>query len=263
MAYVIAQLSDVHIGGPNPGSSERFSQAIDEINAMTHRQISSSSRRPHPPGRAERMVRVPDASRTPGAMERNTWKPRSQDRGFRWPQVGRPWTLHVVLVDSSSTISPPTTRPGLSSSQPAWRNSYGDRIHHPPFETGIWWMDCVGLRGADLFEAVVRRHPQVRHVMSGHVHRPIATNWAGCAVTVCPSTSVAVAGDLDPAHDPAETNEPPMLSLHAYVGDTVVTHVVAVGSAATRSSITATAPDFVTWARGQQAQRPSVFSTAG
>ena len=27
MAYVIAQLSDVHIGGPHPGSGERFSAA--------------------------------------------------------------------------------------------------------------------------------------------------------------------------------------------------------------------------------------------
>ena len=25
-------------------------------------------------------------------------------------------------------------------------------IHQPPFETGIWWMDCVGLKGAELFE---------------------------------------------------------------------------------------------------------------
>jgi 3',5'-cyclic AMP phosphodiesterase CpdA len=32
--YVIAQLSDVHIGGPHVGSGERFSEAIAEINAM-------------------------------------------------------------------------------------------------------------------------------------------------------------------------------------------------------------------------------------
>jgi len=50
-------------------------------------------------------------------------------------------------------------------------------IHHPPFETGIWWMDCVGLNGADLFEHVVRRHRQVIKVLSGHVHRTIQTNW--------------------------------------------------------------------------------------
>ena len=25
-------------------------------------------------------------------------------------------------------------------------------IHQPPFETGIWWMDCVGLKGSETFE---------------------------------------------------------------------------------------------------------------
>lgn len=31
-------------------------------------------------------------------------------------------------------------------------------FHQPRFETGRWWMDCVGLKGADQFEAVARRH---------------------------------------------------------------------------------------------------------
>jgi len=35
MAYVIAQLSDIHIGGPHRRSGERFSEALDEINAVT------------------------------------------------------------------------------------------------------------------------------------------------------------------------------------------------------------------------------------
>src|SRR5262249_46595241 len=38
--------------------------------------------------------------------------------------------------------------------------------HHPPFETGIWWMDCIGLTGARELEAVVRRHSQVRLVVA-------------------------------------------------------------------------------------------------
>ena len=169
--------------------------------------------------------------------------------------------MHVVLVDTSADE--------FTEADAAWLDAelrqHASRptaiaIHHPPFETGIWWMDCVGLRGFELFEAVVRRHPQVRHVMSGHAHRPITTAWAGCLVTVCPSTSVSVAGDLDPGHDPAETAEPPMIALHAYLADTVVSHVVAVGPAAARSSISSTAPDFVSWARDVQTSRRSGFS---
>jgi 3',5'-cyclic AMP phosphodiesterase CpdA len=37
MPYVIAQLSDTHIGGPNAGSGERFSMALSEINQMSSR----------------------------------------------------------------------------------------------------------------------------------------------------------------------------------------------------------------------------------
>ena len=133
-------------------------------------------------------------------------------------------------------------------------------IHHPPFETGIWWVDCVGLKGAELFEGVVRRHDQVLKVLSGHVHRLIQTSWGGCSLWVCPSTSVALAGDLDPAHDPAETAEAPAFSLHAYTGKGIVSHIVPIGPAAERSPIGRTAPEFVQWARRVQADRVSLFT---
>src|SRR6478752_5274648 len=35
MPYVIAQLSDIHIGGLKAGSGDRFSAALDEINRMS------------------------------------------------------------------------------------------------------------------------------------------------------------------------------------------------------------------------------------
>src|SRR6476620_3578051 len=35
MVFVIAQLSDVHVGGPSAGSGDRLSAAVREINGMT------------------------------------------------------------------------------------------------------------------------------------------------------------------------------------------------------------------------------------
>jgi hypothetical protein len=102
-----------------------------------------------------------------------------------------------------------------------------------------------GLCGIERFEAVVRRHAQVRHVMSGPMHRPITKTWAGCLVTVYPSTSAVVAGDLDPRHDPAEIAEPPMIALHTYLETTVISHTIAVGPAASRSSIAVHDPALV------------------
>jgi hypothetical protein len=95
-------------------------------------------------------------------------------------------------------------------------------------------------------------------VLSGHAHRPINTNWGGCTLWVCPSTSVTIAPDLDPAHAPAETSEPPAISLHAYTGRSIVTHLVPVGPAGDRSLIDA--PEFVQWARSVQAERVSDFA---
>lgn len=263
MGVVIAQISDVHIGGPNVAAGERFSEAVEAINAMTRQPelvlVTGDLTQSGTPAQwAEFATRVAPLRAPWDGLRGNHDRPLDEFAGHRSLDLDE---LHVVLVDTSADE--------FTEADAAWLDAelrqHASRptaiaIHHPPFETGIWWMDCVGLRGFELFEAVVRRHPQVRHVMSGHAHRPITTAWAGCLVTVCPSTSVSVAGDLDPGHDPAETAEPPMIALHAYLADTVVSHVVAVGPAAARSSISSTAPDFVSWARDVQTSRRSGFS---
>ena len=98
-------------------------------------------------------------------------------------------------------------------------------LHHPPFETGVWWMDCIGLTGARELEAVVRRHPQVRLVVAGHVHRSVTSAWGTTIVSVAPSTCHQVAMALHPDCPPRMTNEPPMLALHQWTGDAFVSHV--------------------------------------
>ena len=97
-------------------------------------------------------------------------------------------------------------------------------MHHPPFETGIWWMDCIGLTGARDFEAIVRRNPQVRQIVAGHVHRPVATVWGSALVTTAPSTCHQTAVALHEDCPPRITTEPPMLALHQWTGDGFVSH---------------------------------------
>jgi Icc protein len=45
-------------------------------------------------------------------------------------------------------------------------------MHHPPFKTGIAFMDSLGLANADALAAVIERHPQVERIVCGHLHRP-------------------------------------------------------------------------------------------
>ena len=168
--------------------------------------------------------------------------------------------LRLVLLDTSCEVFTEDDERWLDAELAAHPDGpVVVAIHHPPFETGIWWMDCVGLTGSERVERVVRRHPQVIQVLSGHIHRLIQTNWGGCTLWVCPSTAVSVAVDLDPQHDPAESAEPPTFSLHVYTSAGVVSHVVPVGAGAARTLIGASSPDFVARVRAIQATRTTTF----
>ncbi|WP_028312869.1 phosphodiesterase [Derxia gummosa] len=88
-------------------------------------------------------------------------------------------------------------------------------LHHPPFATGIAFMDRLGVReGAAELEAVIARHPQVKRVIAGHVHRAITLGWAGTIGMTAPSTAQQIA--LEPAADAPEAfvMEPPGWLLH-------------------------------------------------
>jgi len=97
-------------------------------------------------------------------------------------------------------------------------------MHHPPFDTGVWWMDCVGLRDRERFQETVRRHPQVRRVISGHVHRAVQTTWGETLVSVAPSTAHQVGLDLLVGEQASLTSEPPMLTLIDWRDDVIVNH---------------------------------------
>ncbi|MEZ5229505.1 MAG: metallophosphoesterase [Acidimicrobiales bacterium] len=263
MVYVIAQVSDAHVGGPNVGSGDRLSLAIDEINRMSRRPdlvllTGDNTHNGTPQEWSEVLDRLGALEVPWEAIAGNHDRPIEALADHRAIDAG---PLRLVLLDAGSNVFTENDASWLD----AELSAHTDQptvvaIHAPPFETGIWWMDCVGLGGADRFETVVRRHPQVLQVLSGHVHRLIQTNWGGCSLWVCPSTAISVAIDLDPNHDPAETAEAPTFSLHAYTDRGVVSHLVPVGVAAQRSLIVDNAPDFVQWARTAQQDRASLFT---
>lgn len=263
MTYVVAQLSDTHIGGPVIGSAERMSLAIDAINEMGRQPdrvlFTGDLTHDSTPEQWAEFTRRADILEIPWtAIAGNHDHTIGELAGHRTLVDG---PLRFVLVDSSNEVFDTVDAEWLDHTLSAHPN---DRtviaIHHPPFETGIWWMDRLGMRGAQLFEAVVRRHAQVFHVLSGHVHRPIHTAWGSCTLWVCPSTSVSIAIDVDPEHDPAETDEGPTFGLHDYTSTGVVSHIVPVGPASRRTSIESKSPGFVEWLRRIGTNRPSQFS---
>ena len=103
-------------------------------------------------------------------------------------------------------------------------------MHHPPFLTGIAYMDEIGLQGAGALADVVRRHPQVERVVCGHLHRTIQARWAGTVAITAPSTAHQVVLDVREDADLGYTLEPPGYALHLWrEGLGLVSHVVTVG----------------------------------
>ena len=103
-------------------------------------------------------------------------------------------------------------------------------MHHPPFKTGIAYMDSIGLQGKDALASVVRRHAQVERVACGHLHRSIQSRWAGTVASTAPSTAHQVVLDVREDADLGFTLEPPGYALHLWrEGLGLVTHVATVG----------------------------------
>jgi 3',5'-cyclic-AMP phosphodiesterase len=106
-------------------------------------------------------------------------------------------------------------------------------LHHPPFKTGIWHMDRQNLLNAGELAPIVRRHPRVQLIATGHVHRATLTMFAGVPTTICPAPNHAVDLDLAELREPSFKVEPPAFHLHSWFpGEgfgSVVTHQIPIG----------------------------------
>jgi 3',5'-cyclic-AMP phosphodiesterase len=153
------------------------------------------------------------------------------------PRDGGP--LQYAIDGDVRVVGVDTTRPGhhdglLDAERLQWLDATLSAqpdaptlvmMHHPPFETGIWWMDRSHIRGAEEFERVVRRHPHVRRVIAGHIHRSIQTTWGETVVSVAPSTAHQVGLDIRPEAAPIINAEQPMFTLMQWNGDSCVSYL--------------------------------------
>ena len=104
-------------------------------------------------------------------------------------------------------------------------------MHHPPVDTGIAWMSALPCEEwVQRVEKVIRPAKQVVAILAGHVHRPIASGFAGKRLVVAASTAPLVALDLedvDPLHPDGRAliiADPPAFALHYWDGTTLLSH---------------------------------------
>ncbi|HVS99072.1 MAG TPA: phosphodiesterase [Solirubrobacterales bacterium] len=142
--------------------------------------------------------------------------------------------LRLVCVDS---IIPGAEAGALDGGRVEWLEATlaADRekptvvaMHHPPLSTEMPGFDRIGLdpgSRAALAE-VLARHPQVRRVVAGHVHRAIVGELGGRPVLTVPSTYLQSAADF--AGPGIEMRaDPPGFALHALRDGALASHLQA------------------------------------
>ncbi len=100
--------------------------------------------------------------------------------------------------------------------------------HHPPFPSGLVFMDRMNLVEPEAEAAVIGRHPHVERVICGHHHRSAQARFAGTVASMCPSTAHQLLLDLEPDAEPCFAFEPPAFQLHLFDGAPLVTHTALV-----------------------------------
>jgi 3',5'-cyclic AMP phosphodiesterase CpdA len=103
-------------------------------------------------------------------------------------------------------------------------------LHHPPIKIGVPAFDDIRCADGSGLEQIVRRHPQVRGVLAGHVHRVAMAPFAHTVATIALSTCYAFETSFAGA-PPRRRLEPPGFMLHHWPDEgALVSHTMLVAA---------------------------------
>ncbi|MGN6201891.1 MAG: phosphodiesterase [Solirubrobacterales bacterium] len=150
--------------------------------------------------------------------------------------------LRLVVLDS---IVPGQDRGAFDPAQLRWLDQELGKeperptllaMHHPPLTTGLPEWDAINLSRSEreALAEVVARHPQLRAIAGGHLHRIVTAALAGCPVLSAPSTYLQMLPDFMPADfeddDAAVWTDPPGFALHVLLDGQLSSQVELLGS---------------------------------
>jgi 3',5'-cyclic AMP phosphodiesterase CpdA len=155
-----------------------------------------------------------------------------RDGGFLH-YVVEDWPVRLIVLD---TVVAGETAGALCAERLDWLDARlaeaPDRptviaMHHPPFATGIGFMDRIGLDGGPALAEVVGCYGNIERIVCGHVHRPVQARFAGTVASICPSTAHQIVLTFNDEQDDAWVAEPPAFQLHLWHPQSgLVTHTV-------------------------------------
>ncbi len=254
---LIAHISDFHVRGPGEvmadrvPSDERLRAAIRSLNGLdpqpdlvvgTGDLVNDGDRDGGAPDQYRNLAAILEELRAPALMIPGNHDSRERMREFlfsylpaasRAPISGPSEPLFFAVNEFPVRIlALDTTIPGahhgeIGQAQLTW---LAERLeedptrptliiqHHPPFPTGIGYMDEMGLRDAAALESVLLPHPQVVGVLCGHLHRSIVSRFAQTVAIVAPSTGAQLALRLNKERYQYSA-EQPAFSVHLWDAD--------------------------------------------
>jgi 3',5'-cyclic-AMP phosphodiesterase len=245
--FALAQLSDPHIGAEWGGGDPvaRLEAAVESIRSMRPEPdallVSGDLADNAEDAQYERVRELLAPLQAPvyvlpgnhderGALHRHFGVPGGDGAPVQYSADLGP--LRLVVLD--------TTRPGedpgeLDAERLDWLDAELAAapevptllaMHHPPLLTGVPAWDAIGLPDADrrALGEVVERHPQVRRLVAGHVHRTMTGELAGRSVLTVPSTYVQARLELG-SNELAFSDDPPGFAVHAVLDGELVSHV--------------------------------------
>ncbi len=247
---LLAQLTDTHILRPDSDEPtlvdhvKRLELAVTSLNAEVPAPdavlLTGDLTNNHEPGEIETLRACLESLTLPMlAIPGN-----HDDRAEIAASFDLPWAADdnlswVVELDGLHVIGLDTTVPGahhgdfdrprhewlaaaLAETAP---NPTVIAMHHPPFASGIRWMDDSRLRNAEAFVETVAGADHLTRIFCGHLHRPIVTSVGGVLTSVGPATVHHVMLSL--AEDaPIELiSDPTGYQLHRFDGTAWVSHI--------------------------------------
>lgn len=98
-------------------------------------------------------------------------------------------------------------------------------MHHPPFATGIGFMDSIACENGGRLAELVAAHGRVLRVICGHVHRPVAVGFGGTVATICPGIAYQVPLRFARSAPVEMLHQAPAFQLHVWTPEFgLVTH---------------------------------------
>lgn len=96
--------------------------------------------------------------------------------------------------------------------------------HHPPFDTGLRYMDTIRLANPEAEWDVIARSRKPDYLFMGHLHRPIGGLWRGIPFHIQRALAHQVAFDLETEGHIPGSHEAPDYAYATVDGDRIIIH---------------------------------------